>query len=72
LALEQNVPQEAIELLETNGLYELAVPSVDFYQDGIDLVANSFFGGLYRVYVRGTVYWNCDRQPRPQPSSRRF
>jgi hypothetical protein len=46
LALEQNGPQEAIELLETNGPCELAVPSVDFY---------SFFEGLYRVYVRDTV-----------------
>jgi tetratricopeptide (TPR) repeat protein len=46
-ALNQHEPQKAVEALEPNVPYELAVPAIDF---------NAFFGGLYPVYVRGTAY----------------
>jgi eukaryotic-like serine/threonine-protein kinase len=47
LALNRHEPEKAVELLQTAAPYELDVPSVDF---------NSFFGGLYPVYVRGLAY----------------
>src|SRR5271157_1587194 len=47
LALKRGEPARAIELLQVNVPYELAVPAVDF---------NAFFGGLYPVYVRGLAY----------------
>ena len=40
-------PQKAIDLLQANSAYELGVPPLDF---------NTFFGGLYPVYVRGLAY----------------
>jgi hypothetical protein len=46
-ALKQNDPRKAIELLQINLPYELALPGVGFY---------AFFGGLYPVYVRGKAY----------------
>src|SRR5271166_5477290 len=47
LALNRGEPAKAIELLQVDVPYELAVPAVDF---------NAFFGGLYPVYVRGLAY----------------
>ncbi|MGH9502817.1 MAG: protein kinase domain-containing protein [Terriglobales bacterium] len=43
-ALNRHEPRKAIEALQVNVPYELAVPAIDF---------NEFFGGLYPVYVRG-------------------
>jgi tetratricopeptide (TPR) repeat protein len=40
-------PQRAIDLLLANSAYEFAVPPLDF---------NTYFGGLYPVYVRGLAY----------------
>jgi tetratricopeptide (TPR) repeat protein len=40
-------PQRAIDLLQANSTYEFGVPPLDF---------NTFFGGLYPVYVRGLAY----------------
>ena len=40
-------PQKAIDLLQTNSAYEFGVPPLDF---------NTYFGGLYPVYVRGLAY----------------
>jgi eukaryotic-like serine/threonine-protein kinase len=40
-------PQEAIDLLQVNSAYEFGVPRLDF---------NTYFGGLYPVYVRGLAY----------------
>ena len=46
-ALDQNDPKKAVELLELNVPYELALPGSDFF---------AFFGGLYPVYVRGQAF----------------
>jgi eukaryotic-like serine/threonine-protein kinase len=46
-ALNRGEPARALELLQTNVPYELAVPGIDYY---------FFFGGLYPVYVRGQAY----------------
>jgi eukaryotic-like serine/threonine-protein kinase len=46
-ALNRYEPEKAIELLQVNVPYELAVPPIDF---------NEYFGGLYPVYVRGEAY----------------
>ena len=46
-ALNSHEPQKAIELLKVSAPYDFAVPAVDF---------NTFFGGLYPVYVRGEAY----------------
>ena len=40
-------PQKAIDVLLANSAYEFGVPPLDF---------NTFFGGLYPVYVRGLAY----------------
>jgi eukaryotic-like serine/threonine-protein kinase len=40
-------PQKAIDLLPVNSAYEFGVPRLDF---------NTYFGGLYPVYVRGLAY----------------
>jgi serine/threonine protein kinase/tetratricopeptide (TPR) repeat protein len=40
-------PQRAIDLLLANSAYEFGVPPLDF---------NTYFGGLYPVYVRGLAY----------------
>ena len=40
-------PQKAIDLLQANSAYEFGVPPLDF---------NTYFGGLYPVYVRGLAY----------------
>jgi tetratricopeptide (TPR) repeat protein len=47
VALNHHDPEKAIERLQVNIPYELAVPPIDF---------NEFFGGLYPVYVRGLAY----------------
>jgi eukaryotic-like serine/threonine-protein kinase len=46
-AIGEKDPQRAIDLLQANGAYEFGVPPLDF---------NTFFGGLYPVYVRGLAY----------------
>jgi hypothetical protein len=46
-ALNRHEPQKAIELLQAAAPYEFAVPAVNF---------NTFFGGLYPVYVRGEAF----------------
>jgi len=46
-ALNSHEPQKAIELLQANVPYELAIPPIAF---------NTFFGGLYPVYLRGEAY----------------
>jgi serine/threonine protein kinase/Tfp pilus assembly protein PilF len=46
-ALDSHEPQKAVELLQVSAPYDFAVPAVDF---------NTFFGGLYTVYVRGEAY----------------
>jgi hypothetical protein len=46
-AIDGKDPQRAIDLLLANSSYELGVPPLDF---------NTFFGGLYPVYVRGLAY----------------
>jgi len=46
-ALHNRDPQKAIELLQANVPYELAMPAI---------ASNAFFGGLYPVYVRGEAY----------------
>jgi tetratricopeptide (TPR) repeat protein len=46
-ALNNREPQKAIELLQPNVPYELAIPPIAF---------NTFFGGLYPVYLRGEAY----------------
>ena len=46
-ALNSREPQKAIELLQPNVAYELAIPPIAF---------NTFFGGLYPVYLRGEAY----------------
>ena len=51
-ALNRHQPEEAIERLQVNVPYELAVPPIDF---------NEFFGGLYPVYVRGDTYLAAQR-----------
>jgi eukaryotic-like serine/threonine-protein kinase len=40
-------PRKAIDLLQTNSAYEFAVPPLAF---------NTYFGGLYPVYLRGLAY----------------
>jgi serine/threonine protein kinase/Tfp pilus assembly protein PilF len=40
-------PQRAIDLLQANSAYEFGAPPLDF---------NTYFGGLYPVYVRGLAY----------------
>jgi eukaryotic-like serine/threonine-protein kinase len=45
-------PQKAIDLLQANAAYEFGVPPLDF---------NTFFGGLYPVYVRGLAYLAMNR-----------
>jgi serine/threonine protein kinase len=45
-------PQKAIDLLQTNSAYEFGVPPLDF---------NTYFGGLYPVYVRGLAYLAMNR-----------
>lgn len=45
-------PQRAIDLLQANSAYEFGVPPIDF---------NSYFGGLYPVYVRGLAYLAMNR-----------
>jgi hypothetical protein len=47
LALKNNDPRKAIELLQIAIPYELAVPGIDFI---------AFFGSLYPTYVRGEAY----------------
>jgi serine/threonine protein kinase/Tfp pilus assembly protein PilF len=47
LALKNNDPRKAIELLQIAVPYELAVPGIDFI---------AFFGSLYPTYVRGEAY----------------
>ena len=51
-ALKRRQPEKAIERLQVNVPYELAVPPIDF---------NEFFGGLYPVYVRGEAYLAAQR-----------
>jgi serine/threonine protein kinase/tetratricopeptide (TPR) repeat protein len=46
-ALNHHEPQKAVELLQAAAPYDFAVPAIDF---------NTFFGGLYPVYVRGEAY----------------
>jgi serine/threonine protein kinase len=46
-ALNRHEPQKAVELLQVAAPYDFAVPAIDF---------NTFFGGLYPVYVRGEAY----------------
>ena len=53
-ALNHHEPRKAIELLQVNVPYELAVPAIDF---------NEFFGGLYPVYVRGEAYLAAHQGP---------
>ena len=53
-ALSRHEPRKAIEVLEVDVPYELAVPPIDF---------NEFFGGLYPVYVRGEAYLAAHRGP---------
>jgi eukaryotic-like serine/threonine-protein kinase len=45
-------PQRAIDLLQVNSAYEFGVPPLDF---------NTYFGGLYPVYVRGLAYLAMNR-----------
>jgi hypothetical protein len=47
LALSRNEPQKALEALQVAAPYDFAAPAIDF---------NTFFGGLYPVYVRGEAY----------------
>ncbi len=47
LALKQNEPAKAIELLQIASPYELGSPPSTFY---------GFFGSAYPIYVRGEVY----------------
>ena len=47
LALHDGNPALAIELLKTEASHEFAVPAIDF---------NTFYGGLYPVWVRGEAY----------------
>ena len=51
-AIGANDPQKAIDLLQVNSAYELGVPPLDF---------NTFFGGLYPVYVRGLAYFSMNQ-----------
>jgi len=46
-AIDGKDPQRAIDLLLPNSAYEFGVPPLDF---------NTYFGGLYPVYVRGLAY----------------
>ncbi len=46
-AIGEKDPQKAIDLLQVNSAYEFGVPPLDF---------NTYFGGLYPVYVRGLAY----------------
>ena len=46
-ALRHSQPADAIELLQVNVSYELAVPGISYF---------GFFGSLYPVYVRGQAY----------------
>jgi eukaryotic-like serine/threonine-protein kinase len=46
-ALQHHHSRRAIELLEINVPYELAIPGIDFFAN---------VGGLYPVYVRGEAY----------------
>jgi hypothetical protein len=46
-ALNRHEPQKALELLQAAAPYDFAVPAIDF---------NTFFGGLYPVYVRGGAF----------------
>jgi tetratricopeptide (TPR) repeat protein len=46
-ALNRHEPQKAVELLQAAAPHDFAVPPIDF---------NTFFGGLYPVYVRGEAY----------------
>ena len=46
-ALNRHEPQKAVELLKVAAPYDFAVPAIDF---------NTFFGGLYPVYLRGQAY----------------
>jgi len=47
LELTHDDPQKAVELLQAAIPYDFAVPRIDY---------NTFFGGLYPVYVRGMAY----------------
>jgi len=47
LALNRGEPARAIDELQANLHYELAIPAIDF---------DFFFGGLYSAYVRGNAY----------------
>jgi len=51
-ALNHHAPEKAIEALQVNIPYELAVPPIDF---------NEFFGGFYPVYVRGLAYLSAHK-----------
>ena len=51
-ALHRKNPQKAVDLLEANTPYELAVPPTEF---------DAFYGGLYPVYVRGLAYLALNR-----------
>jgi hypothetical protein len=51
-AIGGNDPQRAIDLLQANSAYEFGVPPLDF---------NTYFGGLYPVYVRGLAYLAMNR-----------
>jgi hypothetical protein len=46
-ALHEGVPAQAIETLRTATPYEFAIDAIDF---------NTFFGGLYPIWVRGQAY----------------
>jgi tetratricopeptide (TPR) repeat protein len=46
-ALHEGAPAQAIETLRTATPYEFAIDAIDF---------NTFFGGLYPVWVRGQAY----------------
>ena len=46
-AIGEKDPQRPIDLLHGNSAYEFGVPPLDF---------NTYFGGLYPVYVRGLAY----------------
>ena len=51
-AIGGKAPQKAIDLLQANIAYEFGVPPLDF---------NTYFGGLYPVYVRGLAYLAMNR-----------
>ena len=47
VALREGKPEQAVEALQPAVAYETAVSAIDF---------NTFFGGLYPMYVRGEAY----------------